>query len=486
METIENNSGQGMTSRVIVVDLDGTLVNTDTLIENLFLYLRFYPLQLLKIIFWLFGGKAYFKKRIADKVMPDVKKLPYNMPLLEWLKQQRADGACLVLATAADQRIADQIADYLGIFDKVLGTNNLNLSSRNKADALTKYFGARGFEYIGNSLDDIAVWEKASVIHIANPEPAVLAAAGKIGEIQMMFDNRKAYIPSAIKALRIHQWAKNLLIFVPLLASHRIMEVNLLVSGVIAFFAFSVCASSVYLLNDLIDLPDDREHSTKRNRPLAAGTFPVLHAALLIPVLLLLAFGLAITLLPFQFVVVLTIYYVLTLAYSFWLKRMVMLDVVVLAILYTVRVIAGAMAMSLDVTFWILAFCMFIFLSLAFLKRYTELLELRQKNEKAKLLSRGYQSGDLELLASLGGASGYISVMVLALYINEPSDSKLYTSPEWMWLACPLLLYWLNRVWLLAHRGQMHDDPVVFALRDKVSLAVGVLFVLVFALASFS
>jgi 4-hydroxybenzoate polyprenyltransferase len=486
METIENSSGKGVSSRVIVVDLDGTLVNTDTLIENLFLYLRLYPLQILTILIWLFGGKAYFKKCLADKVMPDVKKLPYNRPLLKWLEQQRSEGACLVLATAADQRIADQVADYLGIFAKVLGTNNLNLSSRNKADVLTRYFGTRGFEYIGNSLDDIAVWEKASVIHIANPETGVLAAASKIGEIQMMFNNRKAYIPSAIKALRIHQWAKNLLILVPLLASHRIMEVNLLVSGVLAFFAFSLCASSVYLLNDLIDLPDDREHSSKCNRPIAAGTFPVFHAALLIPVLLLLAFCLAITLLPFQFVIVLTIYYVLTLAYSFWLKRMVMLDVVVLAILYTVRVIAGAMAMSLDVTFWILAFCMFIFLSLAFLKRYTELLEVRQKSKENRILSRGYQSDDLELLASLGGASGYISVMVLALYINEPSDSKLYTSPEWMWLACPLLLYWLNRVWLLAHRGQMHDDPVVFALRDKVSLAVGFLFVLVFALASFS
>jgi 4-hydroxybenzoate polyprenyltransferase len=240
----------------------------------------------------------------------------------------------------------------------------------------------------------------------------------------------------------------------------------------------------VYLLNDLLDLPDDRQHPTKRNRPLAAGTLPILHALFLIPGLLAAAFALALWQLPWQFAAVLAAYYVLTLAYSLWLKRVVMLDVVTLAMLYTVRVIAGAAAMALAATFWILAFCMFIFLSLAFVKRYTELHDARQKGKKDKSAGRGYYPADFELLASLGGASGYLSVLVLALYINEAASATLYRSPEWMWAACPLLLFWLSRVWLLAHRGQMHDDPIVFALRDSVSRWTGLGLLVVFALAT--
>jgi 4-hydroxybenzoate polyprenyltransferase len=241
----------------------------------------------------------------------------------------------------------------------------------------------------------------------------------------------------------------------------------------------------VYLLNDLFDLPDDRQHPTKRARPLAAGTFPIVQALMLMVALFVAAFAMAFFWLPMPFVVVLGVYYLLTLTYSLGLKRVVMLDVVALAMLYTIRVIAGAAAMGLAVTFWILAFCMFIFLSLAFVKRYTELCDARTKGKTAKTSGRGYMPADFELLASLGASSGYISALVLALYINDASAVTLYQSPKWMWAACPLLLFWLSRVWLLAHRGQMHDDPIVFALRDGVSRWVGVCFVLVFILATF-
>jgi len=253
----------------------------------------------------------------------------------------------------------------------------------------------------------------------------------------------------------------------------------------LAFLTFGACASSVYLLNDLLDLPDDRHHPTKCFRPLAAGTFPILHAVVLIPTLLLVAFGFALWLLPVEFAWTLTGYYLLTLAYSLWLKRVVMLDVVVLAVLYTARVIAGSVAMTLVATFWILAFCMFIFLSLALIKRYTELRDARLNDEAAISGGRGYAPADFELLASLGASSGYIAVMVLALYINDAASGKLYHSPQWMWLACPLLLFWLSRAWLLAHRGQMHDDPIVFALRDTVSRWIGLAFIVVFLLAAF-
>lgn len=472
-------------SRTIVVDLDGTLVNSDMLLENLFLFLRLHPLRLFSLFAWLMSGKANFKRRLADSVLPGVDNLPYNKTLLSWLEQRKAAGATLVLATASDKRIASAVANHLGIFDEVLGTEGRNLSSEHKRAVLVDRFGEKGYEYVGNSSADLSVWRSAASIHVVNPEYGVFAAAGKIGSVDMLFENRSPYFPTLIKALRLHQWAKNLLLFVPLLASHRIMEVPLLWNGVLAFIAFGTCASSVYLLNDLLDLPDDRQHPTKCNRPLAAGTLSVLHALFLIPALLVGSFVIALWLLPIQFAGVLACYYLLTLTYSLWLKRVVMLDVVTLAMLYTVRVVAGAAAMSLVATFWILAFCVFIFLSMAFVKRYTELCDARRKGQIEKTSGRGYYPADFELLASLGGASGYISVLVLALYINDASSGALYHSPQWMWAACPLLLYWLSRVWLLAHRGEMNDDPIVFALRDKVSLWIGVVFIFAFALASF-
>lgn len=301
--------------------------------------------------------------------------------------------------------------------------------------------------------------------------------------MQNIFDDRPKYLKTLIRSLRLHQWVKNLLIFVPLLASHRLFEFHLFLSGVIAFFSFGLCASSVYLLNDLLDLPDDRRHAVKSRRSLAAGSLPISHAFMLVPILLTASFVLAVLFLPMHFVLVLSIYYLLTLTYSLWLKRLVMVDVVTLAILYTTRVVSGAAAMSLVATFWILAFCMFIFLSLAFVKRYTELCDARQNGLVEKTSGRGYYPGDFELLASFGIASGYISVLVLALYINESSGSLLYHDTRWMWLACPILMFWLGRVWILAHRGLMHEDPVVFALRDKVSRMIGFAFLLVFILA---
>jgi 4-hydroxybenzoate polyprenyltransferase len=482
---MKNAAINGSRQRIIVIDLDGTLVNSDMLVENIFLFLRLYPLRIFELMLWLFGGKAYFKRCLADVIVPDVTLLPYNKALLDWLNQQRTSGTSLILATASDIRIARKIAEHLGIFDDVLGTESINLSSGNKREALIQRFGKHGYEYVGNSVADLSVWKTASVIHVANPELGVLAAATKIGKVETVFENRPPYFRTLIKALRVHQWAKNLLIFVPLLASHRMMETQLLLNGLLAFIVFGVCASSVYLLNDLLDLPDDRQHLTKCKRPIAAGTLPIFHVLILMPVLLLGAFIVALCLLPVQFAGVLAAYYILTLTYSLWLKRVVMLDVVILAMLYTIRVIAGAAAMSLVATFWILAFCVFIFLSLAFVKRYTELCDARQNNKIEKTSGRGYYPADFELLASLGGSSGYISVLVLALYINDASSGTLYHSQEWMWAACPLLLFWLSRVWLLAHRGQMHDDPIVFALRDNVSRWTGAAFIIVFALASY-
>jgi 4-hydroxybenzoate polyprenyltransferase/phosphoserine phosphatase len=468
----------------IVVDLDGTLVKTDLLLENILLFLNGYPLRFFNLIVLLFSGKAVFKRYLAEAVLPDVTLLPYNKEFLDWLIKRRAEGVRLVLATASHKLIADKVAAHLNVFDEVIGTEETNLASKNKRDLLVQRYGEHGFEYVGNSSADLPVWKSASVIHVVNPESGVLTAAQKIGPIGMLFDNRRPYYRVLIKSLRLHQWVKNLLIFVPLLASHRVTEGKLLWSGLVAFVSFGTCASSIYLINDLLDLQNDRRHATKCNRPLASGSLPILHALFLIPILLSAVLAMSLWLLPIRFAGMLIIYTLLAAGYSLRIKRVVMLDVITLASLYTLRVLAGVAAMSLIVTFWILAFCLFIFLSLAFLKRYTELRDAHEKHKTEETSGRGYYPCDFDLLATLGGASGYTSVLVLALYINEAADGKLYRSPEWMWVACPLLLYWLSRVWLLAHRGQMQHDPIVFALRDRVSWGIALCLLISFAMAT--
>lgn len=283
--------------------------------------------------------------------------------------------------------------------------------------------------------------------------------------------------------MRLHQWLKNLLILVPLLVSHRLGTPGFLSRGVIAFLLFGLCASSAYLLNDLLDLSSDRRHPTKRRRPLAAGLMSPKAAAIAIPLLLLCSFTGAALVLPWPFIGAMAIYFTVTVMYSIWLKRVMIVDVVTLAMLYTLRIIAGTLLFQLTMTFWMLAFSMFIFLSLALVKRYGELLGANKKGDSDRPGGRGYYVGDLSMIASLGAASGYLSVMVLALYIQDPNTAALYGNPRIIWLACPILLYWISRVWVLTHRGEMNDDPVVFAIRDPVSLIVGALFGLVFWLA---
>jgi 4-hydroxybenzoate polyprenyltransferase len=291
--------------------------------------------------------------------------------------------------------------------------------------------------------------------------------------------------PSAVlhnwgRALRVHHWLKNLLLFVPLLAAHRYSESRLIFLALVAFLSFGLCASSAYILNDLLDLQNDRHHSRKRSRPFASGQLSIRSGMIAFPLLLIAAFGLGIWLLPIAFALGLASYYALTLAYSLWLKRRVVIDVIILAGLYTLRVIAGALALGIMLSFWLLAFSMFIFLSLALVKRYAELFQIRALRNDDPAPGRAYYADDLQMIASLGAASGYMAVMVLALYIDDERTTQLYTHPEFIWLTCPLLLTWITRVWMLAHRGAMNEDPVVFAAGDRVSLSIGTLIALVF------
>ncbi len=385
------------------------------------------------------------------------------------------------LATASHHALAERIDEHLGIFNGVIASDpTQNLYAQRKRDALVAGFGAGGFDYAGNSHDDLPAWSSARRAILVNPELGVESRSRELENVSAVIRSKRTSIGDWAKALRYHHWFKNLLIFVPLLAAHRVTDIALLVHGLLAFLAFGLCASSVYVLNDLLDLGDDRHHPTKRHRPFASGLLSIKSGVALVPLLLASAFAISLMWLPPAFTGVLAIYFGLTTVYSLVLKRHMLVDVIALASLYTLRIIAGAAVFGLQPTFWMLAFSMFIFLSLALVKRFSELRLARTNGSTGVSRGRGYYPGDLEMIASLGGAAGYISVLVLALYINDFNTGGLYRHPELIWPACLLLLFWISRVWMLAHRGEMHDDPVVFAITDRTSLVLGMLFGLVF------
>lgn len=470
----------------LVIDLDGTLIHSDLLLESSLSFLKRQPLRLLEPLRWLASGKSILKSRLAQSAPIDVSVLPYNKAVLELIDREKAQGRKIVLATASHRSYAEEIASHLGIFDQVMATDeHVNLSAQRKRDALVREYGEGGFDYAGNSTDDLPVWKAARHAYLVNSNGRITREAKLHGNVEEeLKPDPRSLLRTWAKALRLHQWAKNALIFIPLLASHRLLEIDLLADGVVAFLLFGLCASSVYVLNDLLDLDDDRHHASKRKRPFASGALSIGSGLVAFPLLLATAFVGALLILPWKFALALGSYYLLTVAYSFWLKRMMTVDVIVLAMLYTSRIIAGTFAFGVRLTFWMLAFSMFIFLSLALVKRYAELRDARAKGKDSKTRGRGYFPDDLEMISSLGASSGYLSVMVLALYIQDGSTASMYHYPQLIWLACPLLLYWITRIWMLTHRGAMHEDPVVFAIKDRTSLLVGALFALTFWIAT--
>ena len=471
----------------LVVDLDGTLLRSDLLLESSLAFVRARPLRALAPLAWLAGGKAALKRRLAEAADVDVAALPYDQRVLALIARERALGRRIVLATASDRRYAEQVAAHLGLFDEVLASGDgVNLSAGRKRDALLQRYGHQGYDYAGNSSDDLPVWAAARHAHVVGAGAALERRARAQGNVASVLPGATpgARLRALLKALRVHQWAKNLLILLPLLAAHVADQPPRLLAALLAFVCFSLCASSVYLLNDLLDVADDRHHKSKRQRPFAAGSLSLLAGVALAPLLLAAAFGLALWLLPWKFAAVLLGYYALTLAYTLYLKRVMAVDAIALAALYTARLIAGAAAFAVPLTFWMLAFSMFMFLSLALVKRYAELREARSRGDDGKARGRGYFPGDLEMIASLGAASGYLAVLVLALYTQDRATVALYRQPQLIWLACPLLLLWTTRIWMLTHRGLMHDDPVVFALKDRASLLIGLLFGAIFLAAA--
>jgi len=472
----------------ICVDLDGTLVKSDTLIDSVLALARQHPAQLVRIPGWIAQGRAAFKRHVTAAVTLDVEHLPYNQTLMTWLRQQHGAGRRLYLATAADTVLAERVAAHLGIFDGVLASDGAtNLAGGNKLAAFRERFGEE-FCYIGNAPPDAVLLAACRTPMVANPFRSLSAAMRKAGTVPVeVFEDRTPVLKSWLRAVRLHQWAKNTLIFVPLLLAHA-WKLGTVVAAVIAFLSFGMCASATYIINDLLDIEHDRRHPRKRRRPFAAGDLSaiagVAAVVLLLAVSLTLAVGLphiaarmpgAIPLeRPYKFLSWLLLYTATTLSYSLYLKRQLLLDVFVLSGLYTVRILAGSAATGVPVTAWLAGFSVFFFLSLAFVKRFSELEGLRERGGDVSN-GRGYFVADIEQLRAFGTGTACAAVVVMTLYINDARTNFLYHHPIRLWLVVPVLLLWLFQVWMLTSRGEMHDDPVVFAVTDRRSLMLGVL-----------
>jgi 4-hydroxybenzoate polyprenyltransferase/phosphoserine phosphatase len=472
----------------LCVDLDGTLVKSDTLVDALFALAHTAPMQLLRLPAWLARGKAAFKHQVVIHAQLDVAHLPYNTALVEHLREEAATGRTLVLATGADERLAMRVAAHLGIFQEVLASDGvINLTGARKLHRIQQRFAESGFDYIGNSMADMPLLAQAETAMLANPGWWVRSRLDahqrqtKKTQPVPVFQDRRAAFSSAFRALRAHQWAKNVLLFLPLLLAHSLHWSAFLLCA-LALASFCLTASSTYIINDLLDMEADRRHPHKCQRPFAAGDLSAVAGALLAVFLLACGAWLAVRWLPLAFVVWLALYAVATLAYSLYFKRVVLVDVIFLSALYTLRILAGAAAVSVAVSPWMAGFSIFFFFSLALLKRFSELENLRARGT-TPANGRGYMVQDLEQLRSFGTASAFASIVVFALYINNPEVGHLYHHPHRLWLMTPVLIWWLSRTWLLASRGQMEEDPVVFALTNRSSLLAGVALFLIAAYA---
>jgi 4-hydroxybenzoate polyprenyltransferase/phosphoserine phosphatase len=462
-------------ARPLCVSLDRTLVRTEIVWERLLLLVRKRPWLLLSLPFWLLAGRARIERTLREQHRFDAAALPYRKDFVELLRASRERGRRLVLLGGSDASAAQQVADHLGVFEEVLP---FDAATPQQAEAVRKNvearFGATGFDYVGDSAGQLPLLLAARRAYLVGATPSAAAGARALGDKAYVISTRASRLKAALKVMRPHQWSKNALVVVPLMLAPARPSLSQLAAALLAFAAFSLCASAGYVFNDLIDVEADRAHKTKHRRPFASGDLPVVFGPPLFLALFLVSFALAWVALPLGFVGMLAIYFVATLAYSLVLKSKLMVDVVVLAWLYTHRVLAGGIATGIAISAWLLGFSMFTFASLAFAKRY---IELQSMNRSGQIKSRGYHTRDQEMVASMGPSAGYIAVLLFCLYVESHAVSTTYRHPELLWFIAPVLFYWISRVWFLAHRGHMQDDPVKFALTDRRSwvcaIAVG-------------
>lgn len=452
----------------LVVDLDGTLLRSDMLLESFWSALgRDWRVPVMSVAS-LTAGRAALKQHLARASAVDVATLPYDAGVMAYVAAWRRSGGRTALVTASDRSFAEAIAAHLGLFDEAHGSDGLrNLKGARKAEFLVQRFGERGFAYMGDAAADLPVWSRAARAITVDAPAALRRKAERAAPVTEHLGESRSTVRPCIVALRPHQWLKNVLVFLPMLAAHQLDAATLALS-LIAFVCFCLVASSVYVLNDLLDLAADRAHPRKRMRPFASGRLPLAHGGVMVGALLVPGVLLALSV-GGGFLAVMLAYFLLTAAYSLWLKRRIVLDICILAGLYTARILAGGVATGIPLSVWLLAFSVFFFLSMAAVKRQAELVDIAARGSVVAS-GRGYTTGDLPIIAMIAISAGYVSVLVLTLYVNSPAVMEHYTLPEALWGVCAVLLYWITRTVMIAHRGRMEDDPVVFAVRDRVSL----------------
>jgi len=388
--------------------------------------------------------------------------IPLNEDVVAFLKEQKASGRQLFLDTSESTAEIEHILANDLTFD-----GYINLHS----EALPE-----NFDYIGSSNTSANIWKHADKSYLVGKDNS----SGV--KFEKHFETPSASFAAIVKAVRAHQWLKNLLVFVPIITSQQFMAPGALINTIIMFFCFGAVASFGYIVNDLLDLQSDRIHQSKKNRPFASGTLSI-SQGLIIGVVLLALATTACLFLPPACILVLTGYLALTIFYSLYLKTKIMMDVVALGALFTLRVIGGAAAIETELSFYLLSFSIFLFSSLGMVKRYAELYNLRAQN----LLTahgRGYRVEDMAPVRIIGISLGYMSVFVMGEYINSPLIAEYYSKPKFIWLLFPLITYWLGRLWLLANRGEVNEDPLIFAIKDKVSLLIAAISGLILALAN--
>ncbi len=459
---------------------------TDTTAESIIEVLKAGPWRLFSLVAKVMSGRPALKRYLAARARVDASALPYREEVLSEMRRARAEGRPVLLVTASDQSTADAVANHVGLIDEAVGTHtDTNLKASHKAEYLVTRFGSGGFSYVGDSSADLPVWNAAGEAIMVAPSASTRRRAERTVQRSRVLVERPDKLRAAIKELRPHQWAKNLLLFVPLYFAHQYTNARLVFTAVMAFFSFSFAASSIYVMNDLVDLTADRLHRSKRHRPLAAGVLSIGDGIALASLSLALSVGLALAFVNLKFLWVVFGYVILTTAYSFFLKQQMIVDVLTLASLFTYRVMAGGVAVRVPLSEWLLAFSIFFFTSLAFVKRYSELIQIKADGLES-IAGRNYRPADMPIIVAAGLASGFLAVLVFALYINTPTILAYYPRSQVLWGICLVLVYWIMRIWFVAARGEMHDDPVLFAVKDRVSILAGALVVLCLFVARYS
>lgn len=470
-------------SETICVDLDGTLINTDTLVELFIRGLKHCPHMLFLCPFWLLKGKINLKLKLSFYCAKYANRFPFNEKLVSFLREEKRRGKKIYLATACEESLARSIVKDLDLFEDVFGTSEkTNLKAENKAELLVSKFGEGNFAYAGNSASDLEVWKRASEIILVNA-PEALSKRARLQNPQshfLEFPNKTDSFRAFLKTIRIHQWAKNILIFVPLFLSHQYFNAEKVIAALLAFFALSFCASATYIFNDILDIENDRAHKTKKNRPIASGSFPASKAFLVIFAFALLAAALSMSV-SLNLFLFLLLYVAATLGYSFFFKRIVIVDVIVLSSLYLYRIYFGAFATGTVISFWLVSFSILMFFSLGSMKRYIELQSLEGIAEE-KVKGRAYVKSDISTISTLGISAGMMSSVLYILYVNNAA-SEMYLRPDFLLIGSLLFLYFISKTWLMASRRLVHDDPVIYAIKTGENYVLIALFAAIFILA---